>query len=102
MDRREERIQNKRKKLKNSEIMDALRDEFGMAPEAASNSGVSGMNADQKLLKEEAEERRRFEEERFVRLVSAHIRPIMHAYKYTHIHITYAPIYIYHECCLIM
>ncbi len=69
IDRREERVKSKQKKLKNSEIMEALRDEFGTAPEASSSSGISGMSSDQKLLKEEADERRRFEEERFVRLV---------------------------------
>ena len=69
-DRREERMRRQRKKLSNSEIMDTLREEFGTAPEAASSSGLSKVNAEQRRLQEEADERRGFEEDRFVRLVS--------------------------------
>jgi U3 small nucleolar RNA-associated protein 3 len=65
---RQERLDKKRKKLKNSEMFEALRDEFGSVPEEASNTGLTNSSADQRVLEEEAAERRDFEEERFVRL----------------------------------
>lgn len=97
---------SKRKKLKNSEILEALRDEFGSAPEvrfsvdeiigafrgtspsmflydllltqAASSSGMVALNKEQARAAEDAEERRRHEEERFVRLVSQLLIPSQH------------------------
>ncbi len=33
LEKSKEKLQNKRKKLKNSEIMESLREEFGVAPE---------------------------------------------------------------------
>jgi len=68
-DREAQRMQRRKKKLSNSEIMETLREEFGTAPEAASSSGLSKVSVDQRRLQEEADERRNFEEERFVRLV---------------------------------
>jgi U3 small nucleolar RNA-associated protein 3 len=68
-ERAKEKLSNKRKKLKNSEIMESLREEFSAAPEQSSSTGVGNDSADLKALAEEAEERRKFEEDRFVRLV---------------------------------
>mmetsp|Transcript_23971 Transcript_23971/g.40772 ORF Transcript_23971/g.40772 Transcript_23971/m.40772 type:complete len:739 (+) Transcript_23971:75-2291(+) len=65
--RQEEKLERKRKKLKNSEILESLREEFGDAPEAAASSGID-LSADKKALEEEEAERRNFEEDRFVRL----------------------------------
>jgi hypothetical protein len=67
-DAREEKLLRKRKKLKNSEILETLREEFGTAPETSFSSGIGSSTADEKILKEMEEERRRFEEDRFVRL----------------------------------
>lgn len=65
-------------------MMEALQAEFGTAPEvfvycfhsnyltvfqSNSSSGISGASLDQKKLAAEAEERRKFEEDRFIRLV---------------------------------
>jgi Sas10/Utp3/C1D family len=69
-ERREEKLNRRRKKLSSSEIMETLREEFSTAPEASSSSGISKINAEQRRLEEEADERRNFEEDRFVRLVS--------------------------------
>ena len=65
--KQEEKIARKRKKLKNSEILESLREEFGEAPEAAASSGIES-SKDKKELDEEEAERRNFEEDRFVRL----------------------------------
>ena len=65
--RQEEKLERKRKKLKNSEILESLREEFGDAPEAAASSGIES-SKDKKALEEEEAERRNFEEDRFVRL----------------------------------
>jgi U3 small nucleolar RNA-associated protein 3 len=73
-ERAKEKLTNKRKKLKNSEIMESLREEFSAAPEQSSSTGVGNDSADLKALAEEAEERRKFEEDRFVRLVSLFVR----------------------------
>jgi ribosomal protein L12E/L44/L45/RPP1/RPP2 len=70
LDRREQRLEKQRSKLKRSELMDTLREEFGSAPEAAASSGLGMKSGDLKKLQEEADERREFEEDRFVRLVS--------------------------------
>ena len=65
--RKEEKLERKRKKLRNSEIFESLRDEFGEAPEAATSSGIEA-SKDKKILDEEEAERRNFEEDRFIRL----------------------------------
>lgn len=65
---KEEKLKKKKKKLRNSEILDTLREEFGHAPEQSSSSGIASVSQVQKQLEEEAEERRKFEEDRFVRL----------------------------------
>jgi hypothetical protein len=65
----EKQLLKKRSKLKNSEILESLREEFGVMPEVSSSSGLSGMNDNSKVLRKEAEERRRYEEERFIRTV---------------------------------
>jgi len=67
-DRNSKKMLLKKKKLKNSEMLETLHEEFGHNPESISSSGVSKNNEIQRVLREEAEERRRFEEDRFVRL----------------------------------
>jgi hypothetical protein len=64
----------KRRKIKNTEMLESLREEFGHNPESVSSSGIAAANEVQRALREEAEERRRFEEDRFVRLVCAFLR----------------------------
>eukprot|EP01038_Epipyxis_sp_PR26KG_P005893 gene5893-8131_t len=66
--KRENRLEKQRKKLKQSELMDTLREEFGTAPETVGSSGIAKASGDLKRLAEEAEERNRFEEERFIRM----------------------------------
>lgn len=68
LDKTKEKLKTKRNKLKNSEIMESLREEFGVAPEMSSSAGTGIDTADLRALKEEEEERRKYEEERFVRL----------------------------------
>lgn len=70
LDRRDKRLEKQKSKLKRSELMDTLRDEFGTAPEAAASSGLGMQSGDLRKLQEEADERREFEEDRFVRMVS--------------------------------
>jgi hypothetical protein len=82
----EDKIKRKKNKIKNSEILDALRDEFGQAPEVktslyllrslpflspqeSSSSGLGKLSKEQQAIDDEIEERRKFEEDRFVRLV---------------------------------
>ena len=67
-ERQEERLKQKRKKIKNSEIFDALREEFTSAPEASTSTGMSSMSGLEKKLKADAQERTDFEEDRFVRM----------------------------------
>jgi hypothetical protein len=69
MDRREQRLEKQKSKLKRSELMETLREEFGSAPEAAASSGLGLKSGDLAKLQEEADERTNFEEDRFVRLV---------------------------------
>jgi hypothetical protein len=66
--RREKRLLKARRRLKNSEILDALREEFSSAPEYSSSTGVSGMSGEAKRLAAEEQERRDYEEDRFVRM----------------------------------
>ena len=68
LDRRDERLEKQRNKLKRSEIMETLREEFSSAPEAAASSGLGMQSGDLRRLQEEADERTAFEEERFVRM----------------------------------
>ncbi len=66
--KRDSRLDKQRKKIKNSELMDSLRDEFGTAPETSGSGGISSQAGDMRALREEQAERDRFEEERFVRM----------------------------------
>jgi len=69
VDEREEKQRQKNKnKLRNSAIFESLREEFGSAPELTSSSGLDNATGDAKALKMAEDERRDFEEERFVRL----------------------------------
>lgn len=68
LDRRDERLEKQRNKLKRSELMETLREEFGSAPEAAASSGLGMQSGDLRKLQEEADERRDYEEDRFVRM----------------------------------
>lgn len=58
------------KRVKKSEIFEALRGEFGSTPEVASSTSAFVDTVEQRRLEKEADERRDFEEDRFVRLVS--------------------------------
>lgn len=60
--------QRKRNKLKNSAIFESLRDEFGVAPEMSSSSGIDNTGHDAKSLQKEEDDRRNYEEDRFIRL----------------------------------
>lgn len=66
-DKLKERLERKKKRIRSSEMFEAMREEFGSEPEEFSSSGLT-QSADLKALEKEAEERREFEEERFVRL----------------------------------
>lgn len=68
--RKEKAIQKQREKLRRSELMATLREEFGSAPEEGASSGLGTKSGDLLKLQEEAREREDFEEDRFVRLVS--------------------------------
>lgn len=67
-EREEKQRQRKKNKLRNSAIFESLREEFGSAPELTSSSGIENSTGDAKALKKAEEERRDFEEERFIRL----------------------------------
>ena len=67
-EKQEAALKRKRKKLKNSEIFDALREEFTVAPEMSSSTGISSQSGLEKKLREDANERTDFEEDRFVRM----------------------------------
>ena len=64
----EKKMAKQRKKLRNNEILESLREEFSEAPEAVSSTGVLGKTSEEKRIEEEMEERRVFEEDRFTRL----------------------------------
>lgn len=68
MEKMDKKMENKRKKIKNSEIMETLNEEFGHTPEVSSSSGIASKSKVEKELAEEESERRDFEEERFIRL----------------------------------
>ena len=70
MERREQRLERQRSKLRRSELMETLREEFSTAPEEGASSGLGRKSGDLLKLQEEAEERARYEEDRFVRTVS--------------------------------
>lgn len=61
-----------RKKLKHSELLRSMEEEYGHAPMSVSSGGVGagGDTNASRMLKEEQKEREQFEEDRFVRLVS--------------------------------
>eukprot|EP01035_Chromulina_nebulosa_P018560 gene18560-24283_t len=61
-------IQKKKKKLRNNVILESLEEEFGDRPEGVSSSGLTVINTSEKELQDEENERRDFEEDRFVRL----------------------------------
>lgn len=65
-----EKLRQKRKKIKNSEIYAALREEFSSAPEQTSSTGIDGFTALEKKLKSDAKEKQDFEEERFIRMTT--------------------------------
>lgn len=68
--KKERQLEAARKKMKNSEIMASLRDEFGDKPENAASDGLTLADAgDMRVLAEEEEERREWEESNFVRRV---------------------------------
>jgi U3 small nucleolar RNA-associated protein 3 len=56
-------------KLKDSEMLRALQEEFGSAPQTESNTGITGRSQEERDAEAAEDERRDFEEERFVRLV---------------------------------
>jgi U3 small nucleolar RNA-associated protein 3 len=56
-------------KLKDSEMLRALQEEFGSAPQTESSTGVTGRSQEERDAEAAEDERRDFEEERFVRLV---------------------------------
>lgn len=68
MEKMDKKMESKRRKIKNSEIMETLNEEFGHTPEVSSSSGVASKSRTEKELAEEENERRNFEEERFIRL----------------------------------
>lgn len=74
-EKRGAKLERTRKRVRNSEMFEALRQEFGSAPEEASNTGLTAVNVEQRVLQEEEDERREFEEDRFVRLV--HLPPVI-------------------------
>ena len=88
LDKKEAKIEKQKAKIKRSELMDTLREEFGSAPEAAASSGLGIKSGDLRKLQEESDERRDFEEERFVRLVRI-LLLLLFYYCYFFIIITY-------------
>lgn len=71
--KQDRKLQKQRDKLSHSELYDALQDEFGSAPMVVDSTGgardgLTTGHGDMKRLREEEEEKRNFEEERFVRL----------------------------------
>lgn len=68
LEREDRQLQKKRNKLKNSELMETLREEFGNTPEMVTSTGNSALNTTEyQKLKDTEAERLKFEEERFVR-----------------------------------
>lgn len=59
--------------MRNSEILQSLTEEFSDNPENISSTGISLDTSAQKDLQAEEDERREFEEDRFIRLVSAFV-----------------------------
>lgn len=68
-DKRERQLEMKRKRLRNSEILQAMKEQYGEDPENLSSTGITMDSSTQKELDEEEEERRNYEEDRFIRLV---------------------------------
>ena len=67
LDKKQQKLEKHRNKLKRSELMDTLREEFGSAPETAASSGLGMRAGDLQKLQEEENERLQFEEDRFIR-----------------------------------
>jgi hypothetical protein len=63
----EKDIEKKRLKLKNSELLESLQEEFTDAPIVSSSSGLGKISGGLKQIEEDEAERIAFEEERFVR-----------------------------------
>lgn len=62
------KLAKQKDKLRHSELVAALRDEFSDAPEQAGSGGLDRDVGDAKRLEEEAQARQQFEEDHFVRL----------------------------------
>jgi U3 small nucleolar RNA-associated protein 3 len=62
------KLAKQKDKLRHSELVAALRDEFSDAPEVSGSGGIDREVGDAKRLAEEASERQQFEEDHFVRL----------------------------------
>jgi hypothetical protein len=63
----EKEIEKKRLKLKNSELLESLQEEFTDTPMMSSSSGLGKISGGLKQIEEDEAERIAFEEERFVR-----------------------------------
>lgn len=68
-DKQEKQLHKLKQKMRTSELLQSLQDEFGDIPEQAGSTGMGAVMGDLKRLEEEEDERREFEEERFVRMV---------------------------------
>ena len=66
--KQEDKLKRQRKKLKNSEMFEALREEFSTAPETSGSGGVSELSNTDRKLAQEATERKDYEEDRFIRM----------------------------------
>jgi hypothetical protein len=75
-EKRDRQLELKRKKLRHSEILQAMREQYGDDPENLSSTGITLESSTQKELDEEEEDRRNYEEDRFIRLVSCSVRTI--------------------------
>jgi U3 small nucleolar RNA-associated protein 3 len=62
------KLAKQKDKLRHSELVAALRDEFSDAPEVSGSGGIDREVGDAKRLAEEASQRQQFEEDHFVRL----------------------------------
>lgn len=66
--KRDKLLAKQRDKLRHSELVDALREEFGQGPEQAGSGGLDRDAGDAQRLVAEQQERTNFEEDRFVRM----------------------------------
>ena len=65
------KLDKQREKLRNSELLAALNEEFGTTPLESSNNGLGTIDGDLKRIDDEEREKIAFEEERFMRHVSS-------------------------------